>query len=124
MIGWWIVITTQTPEERDAPSGDHKAAVLASWETSVGGVDWVKKLKKDGKATQLSYGGYPNRYTAKAADLLPIIINGIPDHSDMTIFGDDYVMPAGWKGNIIMHRDKISNCQPDQVLMIEVWDQS
>ena len=39
MIGWWIVIAAQTPEERDAPNSDRKAAVLANWETSVGGID-------------------------------------------------------------------------------------
>jgi hypothetical protein len=42
----------------------------------------------------------------------------------MTIIGDGYVMPAGWKGNIVMHQDKIDACPPDQVLTIEVWDQS
>lgn len=124
MIGWWIVIAAQTPEERDAPNSDRKAAVLANWETSVGGIDWVTKLTKEGKATQLSSSGYPNRYTAKAGDVLPMLSKGIPDHSDMTIIGDDYVMPAGWKGNIIMHQDKIEACPPDQVLTIEVWDQS
>ncbi len=124
MIGWWIVIAAQTPEERDAPGSDNKAAVLANWETSVGGIDWVTKLTKEGKATQLSSGGYPNRYIAKAAEVLPILASGIPDHNDMTIIGDDYVMPAGWKGNITLYQDKIDTCRDDQVLTIEVWDQS
>jgi hypothetical protein len=122
MIGWWIVIAAQTPEERDAPHSDHKAAVLATWETSVGGIDWVTKLIQEGKATQLSRSGYPNRYTANACDVVPMLVKGIPDHDDMTIIGDDYVMPAGWKGNITMHRD--TACPPDQVLTIEFWDQS
>lgn len=124
MIGWWIVIAAQTPEQRDEPNSDRKAAVLANWETSVGGIDWVTKLTQEGKATQLSSGGYPNRYTAKASNVLPMLSNGIPDHNDMTILGEDYVMPAGWKGNIIMHQEKIDACSPDQVLTIEVWDQS
>ncbi len=124
MIGWWIVIAAQTPEERDAPNSDRKAAVLANWETSVGGIDWVTRLTKEGKATQLSSGGYPNRYTAKAGDVLPMLAKGIPDHSYMMIIGDDYAMRAGWKGNIIIHQDKIDACHPDQVLTIEVWDRS
>jgi hypothetical protein len=95
MIGWWIVIAAQTPEERDAPNSDRKAAVLANWETSVGGIDWVTKLTKEGKATQLSNSGYPNRYTAKAGDVLPMLAKGIPDHSDMTIIGDD-LRDARW----------------------------
>ena len=124
MIGWWIVISAQTPEEKDTPGNDNKAAVLAMWETSVGGIDWINKLAKDGKATQLSNGGYPNRYTAKAGEVLPILARGIPDHDDMMIFGEDYVMPAGWKGNITMHQDRISACAPGQVLTLDVWDQS
>jgi hypothetical protein len=81
MIGWWIAIVARTPEERDAAI-DRKAAILANWETSLGGIDWVTKLTKEGKATQLSSGGYPNRYTAKAGDVLPLLAKGIPDHSD------------------------------------------
>ncbi len=103
MIGWWIVIAAQTPEERDAAI-DRKADVLANWETSVGGSRWVQKLVDAGKATQLLSEGYPNRYTTKA--------------------GDDYVMPGDWAGNVILHRDKIAACLPDKVLTIEVWDQS
>lgn len=123
MIGWWFVISAQTPEERDR-SIDPKAGVLANWETSVGGIAWVIKLVADGKAVQLSSGGYPNRFTAKAGDVLPILVKGIPDHNDMTIIGDDYVMPAGWKGNIVLHQDMIAACHTDQVLTIDVWDQS
>ena len=94
--------------------------MLANWETSVGGIDWVTRLTQEGKASQLSSGGYPNRYTVKAGDVLPMLAKGIPDHDDMTIIGEDYVMPDGWKGNIIQHQDKIAACQPDQVLTIEV----
>lgn len=119
MIGWWFVIAAQTPEERDAAP---KEAILANWETSVSGIRWVEKLVKEGKAIQLLAGGYPNRYTAMADDVLPFLARGIPDHNDITIIGDDYVMPAGWKGNVIMHEDKISACPPDQILTIDVWD--
>ena len=122
MIGWWMVIDQQTPEERDAAT-DKKATILSNWETSVGGIDWIDRLVKRGKATQLSSDGYPNRYVVIARDVLPILANGIPLHSDMTVIGDDYVMPAGWTGNIIMHQDKIAPCPPDQVLTIDAWDQ-
>src|SRR6218665_1756155 len=76
------------------------------------------------QATQLSSGGYPNRYTAKAGNMLPILANGTPDHDDMSIIGDDDVMPAGWKGHIILHRDRIAAGPADQVLTIEVRDLS
>lgn len=119
MIGWWIVIAQQTPAERDA-GADQKAATLANWETSVSGIDWIENLVEEGKATQLSHGGYPDRYTAFARDVLPLIDGGPPAHKGPTIFGDDYVMPGDWTGNVMIDREKITACLPDQILTIDV----
>lgn len=55
MIGWWIVIADQTPEERDTGIG-RREAVLANWETGVGGNSWVQRLVDEGKAVQLLSG--------------------------------------------------------------------
>ncbi len=51
MLGYWIVVSTQTPEERDAII-DRKKSVLAEWETGVGGIRWLEKLIEEGKATK------------------------------------------------------------------------
>lgn len=123
MIGWWIVVAAQTPEERDRAI-DTKPAVLANWEVGPGGIEWLHQLVKAGRASQLSFSGYPNRYTAKAVDVLPLLAGGPPAHRGPPIIGDDYVMPANWKGNVIFHQDKIEACPPDQVLTIDAWDQS
>ena len=125
MIGWWIVITALTPEEHAKTTEDEKkAAMLANWETSVGGLDWIETLIAQGKVTELSRGGYPNRYMAKAVDVFTILANGIPDHKGMMIFGEDYVTPAGWKGNIVLHQQRINECQKDKIITIEAWDLS
>ncbi len=123
MVGWWIVIAAQTPQERDADA-DRKAAVLASWEAGLGGDRWIRRLVEEGKAVQLSFGGYPNRFTAKACDVLPLIANGLPDHEGPTVIGDDYVLPGNWKGNLTIHAERIAACPPDKLLTLEVWDQS
>lgn len=123
MLGWLIVIAAQTPEERDAAT-DRKAAVLANWEASINGCRWVHRLVEDGKATQLSAGGYPNRFTAKACDVLPLIANGVPEHGGHTVIGDDYVLSGRWAGNVTIHPDRIAACPPDKLLTIDVWDQS
>lgn len=123
MIGWWFVVAQETPEKM-AKIGDHRAAVLATWETSVSGTDWLHKLTKEGRAIQLTFDGYPNRYTATARDVLPLIASGPPAHNGPEIIGDDYVMPGNWTGKITLHHDKIAACLPDQILTIEVWDQS
>lgn len=123
MIGWWIVVAAQTPEERDQAI-DTKLAVLANWEVGPGGIDWLHQLVKAGRASQLSFSGYPNRFTVQAGDVLPLLAGGPPEHRGPAIIGDDYVMPANWKGNVIFHQDKIAACPPDQVLTIDAWDQS
>jgi hypothetical protein len=124
MLGWSITIAAQTPEERDASSPGDKSAVLAKWQTSWGGIDWLTQLTKEGKATQLTYAGYPNRYTAKAGDVLPVIANGIPDHEDIPVLGEDYCVPAGWKGQIAFNHERIAACPADQILTIDAWDLS
>ena len=63
MLGYWIVVSTQTPEERDAII-DRKKSVLAEWETGVGGIRWLEKLVEEGKATKLRGDGYPPGYYA------------------------------------------------------------
>ncbi len=45
MIGWWIVVAAQTPEERDQ-AVDRRAAVLANWEVGPGGIEWLHQLVK------------------------------------------------------------------------------
>ena len=125
MLGWWIVISMQTPEERDRADQDtRRAALLANWEASVNGSRWVHQLVEQGKATQLSSGGYPNRFTAKACDVLPLFANGLPKHDGPTVIGEDYVLPGSWTGNVIIHPDRIAACPPDKLLTIDVWDQS
>ena len=125
MLGWWIVISMQTPEERDRADQDtRRAALLANWETSVNGSRWVHQLVEQGKAMQLSSGGYPNRFTAKACDVLPLFANGLPQHDGPTVIGEDYVLPGSWTGNVIIHPDRIAACPLDKLLTIDVWDQS
>ena len=41
MVGWWVILSPQTPEERDADS-DRKQKILATWETGVQGLRWLQ----------------------------------------------------------------------------------
>lgn len=125
MIGWWIVVSTQTPEERDRADQDtRRAAILAQWEAGAEGIRWVERLTEAGRATKLAGGGYPNRYTARAADVLPLFGMAPPPPQSPLIVGDDYAMPANWRGKIDMHADRCAACAPDQLLTIDAWDQS
>ncbi|PTT89090.1 hypothetical protein DBR42_08510 [Pelomonas sp. HMWF004] len=44
MIGWSIVISTQTPQERTRHADDCRASILATWEVGLGGLDWLERL--------------------------------------------------------------------------------
>jgi len=123
MLGWWIVIFAQTPDERAATTGSAEP-MLASWETSLGGIQWIDRLVEAGKAEELSRGGYPNRYSAKACDILPLIADGPPPYDGPIVIGDDYVVPGGSSRDLILCHDKIATCPPERVLTIEAWDLS
>ena len=131
MIGWWIVVSTQSPEERDrADQEARRAAILAQWETGADGIRWIEHLTEAGKAAKLAGGGYPNRYTARAGDVLPLIEGGgIKSSKDgIWIFGidegEEYAQPPGWMGKVEVRADRVAVCPADQVLTIDAWDQS
>lgn len=123
MIGWWIVIAAQTPEERDQ-AVDRKQAILAQWEVGSGGIGWLLQLVKEGKASQLKFNGYPNRFTAQAGEILPLLANGPPPHRGPGIIGDDYVLPLNWIAQVIFHADRIAACPAEKLLTIDAWDLS
>lgn len=120
------------PERADRLFGReaHAPFVLATWEAGIGGLDWIETLRKAGKATQLKNGGYPNRYTALAADVLSLIQGGGVKPVDDGIWtfgvdvGEEYALPPGWTGKPNLRSDKIRGCLSDALLTIDAWDLS
>jgi hypothetical protein len=110
MLGWSVLVDARTPEERDE-TDDESSHLLAKWEARVSGLDFLDVLVRQGKAKKLLSGGYPERYTVKASDFLPLIAKRPPGtmgpHSDVNLYPD-----------------RIAACSPDQVLTIDAWDLS
>ncbi|QKY03651.1 hypothetical protein G3257_16260 [Janthinobacterium lividum] len=121
MSGWWTIISTETPEQMADMTKVNKEAFLATWEAGLFGADWIAQLCAQGKATQLAFNGFPNRYTALADDIVPLLQAGIAEAQDGEFPRDRL---TGWPGCITVHRERIATCVPGQLLSIEVWDQS
>ncbi|MGV9269048.1 hypothetical protein ACWDRR_30765 [Kitasatospora sp. NPDC003701] len=115
MLGWWIGISTQTPEQRDG-AGDEarKAALLGHWEIGLGGLDWLTGLVAEGRAAQLLHHGYPSRFTARAGDVLPLLAAA----------GAPGAGPTAGAFLLELHPDRIAACPADRVLTIDAWDLS
>jgi hypothetical protein len=122
MLGWLVVIAhadAPAPVMRDGPR------TLASWQTSLGGLDWIEAMVAKGAAKWCSGNGYPSRYLTSAAEVLPLIYAGRPPaHAGMPVIGDDYVLPSGWSGDFMSNADCISTCKVADPIAIEAWDQS
>jgi len=108
MSGWWVVVDPRTPAERDA-SSDKTSTLVASWEAGVFNMRWLNALVREGKATQHTYSGYPNRFTILAGDLFPYILNGPPAFDELNT-------------NITIHREKIAALASDHMMTVDVWD--
>ena len=130
MLGWWVILSTASPQERDA---DQRAADknLATWETGIQGLLWIQALVAEGHAWEESLnGGYPNRYSGQAKVLLPLFHDGPPLSPGMDALaqddqnGETWVVPGDANWNITLHSDRMAACSSEQILTLEAWDQS
>lgn len=99
MLGWQIIVRKESAENS-----------LASWTSGLGGTDWLDKLVKDNKAKDLGGNGYPNNYSVKASEILPLLTTES--------------INSGGGANVRLKIDQIINCSVDENLIIEAWDQS
>lgn len=127
MLGWWIIVSMETPEQRD--SGSKKDLNIAHWKAGLGGMQWLLDLVKNGKAEQLKFDGYPCRFIAAARDIFPIVEAG-PPHlrkqaiASIPVVTDDRIISSTFVGEITIHRHQLECCLPSQQLTIDVWDES
>lgn len=123
MLGWHINVF-----KTDATYLDYEKSTdefrIASWSTGIRGRDWLNKLAKENKITYLGGNGYPFRYSARASNILPIITFGITKPDEAIMFGNDYVLQFNELRSLKLDLYKISNCESEDQLLIEVWDQS
>lgn len=121
MLGWSISVYRES--DRKVPYPEKFELCLASWSDGTSGISWLDVLVKAGKAT-VDGNGYPFLYAAKAGDILPVVLAGLPAHEGPMVIGEDYVMPSGWIAEADLNRTLIAQCSADELLGIVVWDRS
>ena len=126
-LGWRISVHRQL-SDRDSPSadGDVKGARLAIWRAHANGLDWLKGLAESADAFHLSdNAGYPVRYTVRTGAAIPIILDG-PPRARTNRFAEptDMVAYDRLPGGAIIDQEALEQCQPDEWLQVEAWDES
>jgi len=112
MLGWEIFV-----KSRDQ--------TIASWMMGSSGTSWLRELVKEGKATDVAINcGYPHVFSMKARDLIPILINGIPQSGGGLVIGENYVIDGNRIWDLNINAELLANCSPDDELVIDAWDQS
>jgi hypothetical protein len=125
MIGWNISVYLQeTGGAEPATAESEPGSRIAVWQTGAGGLEWLHALVKQGHAIDLLGNGYPNRYTAQAKQLLPVIAAGPPCANQSWICGKDDVIGSGWAGETTFDEGLAHECAADEWLMVVAWDES
>lgn len=112
MLGWEIFINRQA--DNGASPATANSAIgkcLGAWRAPLGGLKWVDELVKEDKAIDLGGNGYPCRYTATLKHLMPYIVDGPPGSRKTREVQES-------------RKAEITDCRPDEWLLIEAWDQS
>ena len=126
-MGWHLSLYRQI-SDRDSPStnGDPSGARLATWQAGVNGLGWLRELVQRNDAVHLAdSGGYPVRYTVRAGAAIPTLLDGPPHARTSWITGPtDIVDFDRWPGSTTIDHTAIEQCQPDEWLQVEAWDES
>jgi hypothetical protein len=77
-----------------------------------------------GEAVDLGGNGYPNRYAAPAAMVLPLILAGPPQANERWNYDAADIMGSQWEGKTTINTDAAAACAPDEWLVVEAWDES
>lgn len=125
MLGWNIGVYRMTLTE-NAPSGEGATGGvrLAVWQTGLGGLDWITGLVEADQAVDLGGDGYPNRFKARARHVLPVLLSGPPAAKAVWSVGPEDLLLPGWVGSTTIDKQAMDQCDPDEWLLIEAWDES
>ena len=142
MLGWLISVYRVADEEavRQILGAEPGAKVvlgddvlggrLAVWQAGPYGLSWIAEAAaRDGGVVRKFECGYPHRYLARAADILPTIRDRVPYKAPMYEH-PSWVVPEGsvllpeYVGKTTIDDRAIGKFSADEWLYIEAWDES
>lgn len=97
---------------------------VARWLTGAMGLRWIQELTKEGLVRGWKGNGYPFSFEIQVGTLLERLRDGLPANATPAIFGDDYVLPAGFNGELHLDVERLNQCQSEEWLACNAWDQS
>jgi hypothetical protein len=96
---------------------------LAVWQAG-GGRAWLDKLVETGAGMQLRGGGYPDWYLLRARDVVPPVLSGPPEANEVWRRAPYDIVTPAYKGKTWIDREALTVCEPEEWLVVEVWDES
>jgi hypothetical protein len=114
----------ETTGSSDVPESTDADPRIATWQTGVGGLDWLDPLVSSGRAVSTSRGGYPETYLIRCRDFVARLDEGLPD--ERPVWGTDPgdVLSDRWLGRTTVDSDTLARCEPDEWLLVKAWDES
>jgi hypothetical protein len=103
---------------------------LAVWQAAPYRLNWITEAAgREGGVIRKFEFGYPHRYLARAADILPTIRDRVPYKAPMYehpswVVPEGSVLLPGYVGKATIDDGAIDKCSADEWLYIEVWDES
>ena len=125
MLGWHITIYTQT-KGGGSPAcfGEPTSSRLAVWQAGLWGLNWIDDLVKDDKALSLGGNGYHCEYTARILHLRETVLNGPPYEHKHWVCGEGDILTDQWLGKTTIDMAALTQCDPDEWVLIRAWDES
>ena len=119
MLGYQIYVTRKNSQQSDDATKS-----LASWQTGPGGLLWLRKLVAQEKAINIGGNGYPDLYSITKKDFDQLFENQEPSQKIFVDIGDDYVIENHKLWGVKIDLDILNLISPDELLIVEVWDES
>jgi hypothetical protein len=75
-------------------------------------------------AQLFSRSGLFHSFALSASDIRNLLRDGPPRHTGPLVVGENYVMHSGWVGDSKVDWDGLLKLDPDEVMLVDMVDQS